>query len=139
MLARITDKDAAHHLRGHRKEMLAALPVNGIDVHQLEVGLMHEPRRIERVIRTLISHPYVSQSLKLTVEDGNDVFQCLLIAFSVINKELSDVWVCAHLYTNINAQQFSNTPAAHRVPPFRKHQPLLHRKFIKGPRAVLRR
>ena len=50
---RVVDQDAAHGLRRNREEVAAVLPLNPIELVELEPGLVHERRRAERVIVAL--------------------------------------------------------------------------------------
>ena len=67
--ARPLDQDLAHRVRGDRAEVRAVLPALRAILHQPQVGLVDERRRLERLARTLAAQIRRRQPAQLLVDD----------------------------------------------------------------------
>ena len=65
MSARMVDENAAHRLGGEGKESASIRPVDLALCYQLEIYLVDERTRIERVAVSLHAQPMVRQALQL--------------------------------------------------------------------------
>jgi hypothetical protein len=63
----VIDQDAAHHARGKPEELRAISPVGGPLVDQPEVGLVHEGRRLESMVRALAGQEMPGEAAELLV------------------------------------------------------------------------
>jgi hypothetical protein len=89
--ARVVHEDAPHHLRGDAEEVGAVLPLHAALVHQAQVGLVHERRRLERVLRGLAAHRPRRAPPQLGVHLGQQPVASCLIAGPPGDEELGDV------------------------------------------------
>ena len=63
----VIDKDPPHGRRGHRAKVGATLPLNMLEVHQAQVGLMHELGRLKCMVASLSNQIGPRHSSKLVV------------------------------------------------------------------------
>jgi hypothetical protein len=63
-------EDTAHQLRGHREEVVAALPVDACDVDQAQVRFVDERGRLERMVRAFVPHVAMRDAPKFSVDEG---------------------------------------------------------------------
>ena len=60
---------------GDGQEVVAVRVVNGSSIDETQVGLVHQGRRLQRVVRTLRTHQALGTSVELLVDDGDDCAQ----------------------------------------------------------------
>ena len=70
------DHDAAHELRGDGKEMGAVLPLRMGLVRELEVSVIQQRSRLQRVAGSLPAHVMVRQTLELWLHERDQFLQC---------------------------------------------------------------
>lgn len=70
---RMIDQDAPHELRRDGKEMNPVVPAYRGVPHQSQIGLMHERRALQRVIRTLLPQTISRDAPKFLVDQGGPV------------------------------------------------------------------
>jgi len=49
----MVDQDATHHTAGNAKEVVAILPIDSVLTSELQVGLVHQRCRLQRVVSAL--------------------------------------------------------------------------------------
>ncbi len=89
--ARHVDEDAAHDLRGGAEEMRAVLPLHVLPVHQPQVGLVDERRRLQDVARPLAGHLARRQPVQLVLDHGRQGLERSRIAATPGDQELGNV------------------------------------------------
>jgi hypothetical protein len=65
------NQDSSHHLRRQRQEVRPVPPFDTVDINQPQVGLVHEGRRLQRMIRSLLSHVASRKPVELAVQQWN--------------------------------------------------------------------
>ena len=90
---RHVDEDAAHDLRGGPEEMRPVLPLHVLPVHQPQVRLVDERRRLQEVARTLAGHLPRRQPVQLVLDHGGQGLERRRIAATPGDQELCDVLV----------------------------------------------
>src|SRR5215510_10856209 len=77
-----------HQLRRHAEKVRAILPLHLPDIHQLQVDLVDERRRLQRVIGTLCRHVTARYAVQLSVDHWKQLVECLLSPAPHANKSL---------------------------------------------------
>src|ERR1019366_2282371 len=77
--SRPVEQDAPHHLRRYGKEVRAVLPIDVVDVDQLQVGFMHERRGLDRISRAFIPHETPGQASKLVINARRQPLERVLV------------------------------------------------------------
>ena len=73
--ARVIDQDAPHDVRGGAEEVDAVLPADAALIDQLEVDLVHERRRRERVIGPLAAQNGPREAPEVVVDDRRELVE----------------------------------------------------------------
>jgi hypothetical protein len=90
VLARMIDQDPPHHLRGDREKVRPILPGDAVLSHQAHVRLMHERRRLQRVIGSLTAQIRTRPQLELPIHDGHQPIPRLKIAAVPRTQQMAD-------------------------------------------------
>ena len=69
--AGVIDQDAAHQLGRHREEVRTVLPHGAPLIDETEIGLVHEGRRLQRVVRALAPKAQGGAPPQLAVDGGH--------------------------------------------------------------------
>ena len=69
------EQDVPHHLGGHGKEVSAVLPVDIIDLNQLEICLVNQDGSLDRAAGVFILHEAAGQAAELPVDVGREAVQ----------------------------------------------------------------
>jgi hypothetical protein len=80
MFARGIDEDAAHHLRGDRKEVRAIAPGDALLSNQPQVRLVDECRRLECMVLPFVSQVRARSSSQFGIDDRHQVVARLHVA-----------------------------------------------------------
>ena len=80
--ARVIHQNLTHGARRDGEEVRAVLPVDRGLVHQSQVGLVDQCRRLQRVTDPLLGHLPASDVLQLGVDDRQDAFERGFIALT---------------------------------------------------------
>jgi hypothetical protein len=68
-------ENPAHNLGRCSEKMRPILPVGGLDVHQMQVGLMHQCSGLERISRTLVPHIPAGNTTEVVIDQGRQTLQ----------------------------------------------------------------
>jgi hypothetical protein len=68
---RVIDKDAAHQVRGNGEEVRAVLPTHILLIHETEIRLVNQVRRLKGVARALTAHVAGSLAAQFPIDHGN--------------------------------------------------------------------
>ena len=79
MASRVVDKNAAHHACGHGEEVRAVGPLRARLIHELEIRLVDEGGRAERVASALSSKMAVRDMSELVVDAREKLIERFLI------------------------------------------------------------
>src|SRR6516162_10933105 len=71
-LSRVVHEDLPHQPRRDPEEMGAILPLNVSPVDQPQIGLVHECRRLERVIAALTPHVRGRNTAQLALDTNHE-------------------------------------------------------------------
>ena len=82
------DEDVAHGLGCDRQEVGPRLPVDAIQLNELEVGLVHERGRVEGVAPALITELAAGDGPQLLVEDRDQLVEDSAIAAFDLEEEI---------------------------------------------------
>ena len=93
---RVVDKDAAHHVRGNRKEMRAVLPPDLSLVDQLEIRLVDKGRGGERVVGALAAQVTARQPAQFVVDGVDQTASRRLIARTPSHEQVCQLCVVRH-------------------------------------------
>jgi hypothetical protein len=85
------DEYPPHRLSGDGHEVGPVLPVDRSDVDQTQVGLVHERRRLQRMVGTLPLHEPVGKTPKLAIEVRRQAVEGASIARAPGAEEQGDV------------------------------------------------
>jgi hypothetical protein len=66
------DEDPSHHLRRQSQKVRPILELDAIDVDQPEVRLVHQRRRLQRMIRSLLAHVTLCQTMELVIDERHE-------------------------------------------------------------------
>ena len=67
--------NATHRLGGSPKEVPTTVPVlSFLDIHQADIGVMHQRRRLQRLARLLLSQSCGRQPPELVVDEWQRLF-----------------------------------------------------------------
>ena len=72
---RVLHQNAPHHLRRHREEMGAILPLHALIAHEAHVRLIHQRRRLQAMAGTLAPHVAARQPVELVIHDRGQPFE----------------------------------------------------------------
>ena len=90
--ARVFDENPAHRFGGSGKKMSPAFPPQGlIRVDKPNIRLMHQSRRLQRMIRTLVGHPCGRQTSQLRVHQRKQLLGRIRIAVFNLAQNSGDV------------------------------------------------
>lgn len=79
----LLDEDAPHRLRSRRKEMAATIPIcRPPDIHESQVGLMDERRRLQRLPGFFLSQLLSGQPTKFVIDERQQLVRRLFIALA---------------------------------------------------------
>src|ERR1041384_3715359 len=92
MAARVIHKYATHHLRGDSEKLSAVLPVDGVLIDHSQVGFIDECSCLKSVALAFSAQITARNQMKLFVDKGHELIQCLLIALAPVDQQLSYVW-----------------------------------------------
>jgi hypothetical protein len=70
MPARVIHQDTAHHLRRQAEEVSAVLPRHGILTNQPQIRFVHEGRRLQRMVPTLLSQVFGGLLSQSPIDQG---------------------------------------------------------------------
>ena len=76
----MANEDVPHGLGGDRQEMGARLPLHAIDLDELEIGLVDERGRVERMAVPLEAELSAGDSPKLVVNQRDELVQSVPVA-----------------------------------------------------------
>src|SRR6266852_1814661 len=71
----VIDQNLAHRPRRHSKEMCAVLKVWAALVSQAQISLVHQRRRLQRVVRVLSAHMIMSSAVKFLVDPAGSILR----------------------------------------------------------------
>jgi hypothetical protein len=93
----VVDQEASHHTRGHRKEMRAVSKAGLAYVDQLQIGVVNQGRRIQRLVWTLASQTLMREASKLLVYQWDEAIQRLSISLTPLAEKACDIgWRRGH-------------------------------------------
>jgi hypothetical protein len=78
--ASVIDQNAPHHAGRHGAEMRAPLPIGSLLVDKAEKGLIHESRRLQRMVSGFGPHLGRGDRLQLVIYAGKERFDRRLIS-----------------------------------------------------------
>ena len=87
----LIDEQAPHHTRRHGQEMRPILESRQTNVYQLEIGVVDEGGRIERVGPLVAAQPLMRETAKFLVHQRNKTIQRLLIPLAPLTKQSCDL------------------------------------------------
>jgi hypothetical protein len=87
----VVDENAAHHPRGDAVELRAILPVDAALVDESQIHLVHERRRLQRVIATLAAQVRCRAPVQCVVDEGHQPIARLLVAGSPGPQQRRDI------------------------------------------------
>ena len=82
------DEDPSHHLRRQRQEVRPVSPFDAVDLNQPQVRLVHQGRRLQRMIRSLLAHVASRQPVELAVQEWNQSLTSGFIPLAPGSEEL---------------------------------------------------
>jgi hypothetical protein len=82
------DENPSHYLRRQREEVGPVPPFDAIDIDQSQVCLVHQRRRLERMILSLPSHVTAGQAVELTVQQRNHSLASRLVPLAPCSEKL---------------------------------------------------
>ena len=86
------DEDAAHHLRRDAEELTAVLPRRAALVDEFQVRLVHERRRLQRVIPPFPAHVGARAPPQISIDERQKLLECSLVAAGPRVQQLGDVF-----------------------------------------------
>ena len=89
--ARVVHEDATHDASGHREEMRAVVPRDGLRVDQPEIRLVDERRRLKAVTRALVPYVPPRDLMELSMDERNQPIEGRLVALPPFEKEPGDL------------------------------------------------
>ena len=84
------DQEIPHNLRRQRQEMGAVRQADSRRVNQMDVRLMNQPGRVERVLLGA-AQPLVSQLAQAFVNQGDELISRALVAGAPLFQETGDL------------------------------------------------
>ena len=81
-------QDPSHHLRRQSEEVRAIPPFDAIDVDQPQVRLVHQRRRLQRMIRPLLAHIAPGETVELVVDQRHQSREGRSVALAPRSEEL---------------------------------------------------
>jgi hypothetical protein len=78
------------------KKVRAILPLHPVDANEPEIRLVHEPDRIDRVMRPLAPQPDTGERAQLVVDGGHQAVQRLAVAVARRDEQGGDVAGSGH-------------------------------------------
>ena len=96
MLPGVVHQDPAHGARGDPEEVPPVLPVDAGEVHQLDVGLVYQAGRPQRMARALALQVVVGDPAQVRVDRGVQPVGRGRVAFAELEQEVGDLVRLAH-------------------------------------------
>jgi hypothetical protein len=87
----VVNEDAAHHAGGNGKKMCAVLPRHIVRVHQAQVGLVHQRRGLQAVVRSLVGHVALRNPVQLSVDERNQPLESGFVALPPFQEQPGDL------------------------------------------------
>jgi len=81
-------QDSPHHLRRDGEEVRAIPPFDSIDVDQPQVRLVHQRRRLQRMIRPLPAHVVPGETVELLIDQRDQSVEGGAVALAPRSEEL---------------------------------------------------
>ena len=94
--SRVVDKDVAHHLCRHAKELRAVAEARGLLVYKSQVDFIYERSGLKRVIGSLASQVFLRKAAQFAVDQRHQLIERRLIAMGPSSEQLSYVLVWLH-------------------------------------------
>ena len=91
---------AAHQLGGYREEMCAVLPLNSIDVHQPQIGLVHQRGSLQHVTGSFSAHIESRQPAKFLVYQRHEPVKRSVIPAAPRQKQLGDILIRRSIHSH---------------------------------------
>jgi hypothetical protein len=88
---RMIDKEPPHQLGCNAKEVRAVLPLDVLLPDQLQVGLVNEGCRLQRMAGPLAREISLRQPLQLVIHDRHQLVERLPVSLSALDEQLSQV------------------------------------------------
>ena len=88
MLPRMVYQNAAHELCGNAVKLCAVLPPWRLLVDQLQICLINQRRRLQRMVPALVPQIVARQPAQLALDQGYQLIESLLIAVAPTGQEL---------------------------------------------------
>src|SRR5207247_1339161 len=86
---RVIDQDLTHHPRAHSEEVRPILPSRVLPIDELDVNLIHQRARFERMVRALVSHAPPGETFQFRKNDGPQLFQSGVITIGPRLQQMS--------------------------------------------------
>ncbi len=80
--AGVIDEDLAHQLRRHRKKVRPVLQRQSVHIHESQVDLMHERRRLEGVPRLFALETAARHAAQLVIHERDQTVERLGVALA---------------------------------------------------------
>ena len=96
----LVDEDVAHDLRRHGEEVRAILPADALPVHQPQVGLIDERRRLKDVSGPLARHVARGETMQLLLDERRQDVERALVAAAPRDEQLRDIPSRTHPSSN---------------------------------------
>jgi hypothetical protein len=96
MLARVVHQYPSHQLRCDSEKVGAILPLRISLIYEFEISLVHERRRLQRVLATLAPQVITGQTSQLAIDQRHQLFECRLVAFTPIDEKLRYAFAGLH-------------------------------------------
>ena len=81
-------QDPSHHLRRDSEEVRAIPPFDSIDVYQPQVRLVHQRRRLQRMIGPLLAHIAPCETVELLIDQRDQSVEGGSVALAPRSEEL---------------------------------------------------
>lgn len=111
--ARVVHEDPAHGERGRAQEVCAVLEAERFGAQQAQGDLIDQRRRLERVVRTFVSHMAAGDRLELGVDGPEEAVARQIIALPGVLEQPSD----AHRSRGIGGHRGLSLPSTGETPP----------------------
>ena len=82
------DQDPSHHLRRQRQEVRPVPPFDAVDLNQPQVRLVHQGRRTQCMIWSLLAHVASCKPVELAVQQWNQSLARGFVALTPGSEEL---------------------------------------------------
>ncbi len=89
----VLDENATHRLGGEREKVRSIVPALLPGGEELQIGLVDQRRRLERVIGRLVGHAVLGDLVELDVEQSEQLRGSLRVALTEPLEEARDLTV----------------------------------------------